>query len=365
MGGHAENMRVILQNNLILRNRYRDRHNTIYDALHKEMKNHPIHPDSIPREERERIKNKIRTSIRRKNMISFIKTIFLTAIVACLILYFLFSSVFAQGIVSENNTWNVYVTGYPSFIGTESYKIEGDSVQNGYNYKIIWLTMDSVDASWSYQGLMREDSNIVFFVPPMGTEGILYNFNLAVGDTCSIKNMFCGDESVPILISMIDTIEYLGVQRRRWHLDEYLGFFDFWIEGIGGSLGPIHSKYYMCIVCPTWDLLCFHRNDSLLYMREGFDACYVHGTGLNESEYSTNLNLFPNPARDKIQLQSSGIVEFIEVFDLSGRKVIEKHFPAGIKDPEVVLSDLKSGMYVCKVVMNGKTFIRKFICSQP
>lgn len=286
-----------------------------------------------------------------------------TIIVLSLVQYLLFSTVFAQGIVSEDNTWNVFVTGYPGYIGTESYKIEGDSVQNGFEYKIIWLTNDSVDVSWSYQGLMREDSNVVYFVPPGGTEGILYNFNLDIGDTSYIKNMFCGDEEVPVSITDIDTVEYFGVDRKRWFLYTEFDFFDFWIEGIGGSLGPLHTAYYRCIACPTWDLLCFHSNDTLLFQREGFDVCYVTNVGLEETDLAKGILLFPNPVHDKFKIWSelNFGVELLEIFDLTGKRLIEEHFPRGKKNVEVDASTLNPGMYICRIQINGRLVTRKLI----
>ena len=72
-----------------------------------------------------------------------------------------------QGIVSEENMWNVL--GYDAwFTATETYIIDGDSVINNNVYKLMWMTFDSVDVNWIYQGLLREDSNIVYYVPPGG-----------------------------------------------------------------------------------------------------------------------------------------------------------------------------------------------------
>lgn len=267
-----------------------------------------------------------------------------------------------QGIVSEENTWNVKATGFPGFLGTESYMIDGDSTQNGFDYKIIWMTMDSVDASWSYQGLLREDSNIVYFVPPGGTEGILYNFNLEVGDTAWVKNMFCGNEEIMLTIASIDTVEYFNVERKRWELESEHSNNDYWIEGIGSNLGPLHTMYIMCIVCPTWDLLCFHSAGNQYYQMYGTDVCYLNNVGIGEENMESGLQIFPNPVRDKFAVRSlQFVVELVEIYDLSGKKHLEKHFHGGEKNVEIELNGLPAGMYVCRIVAGGRSVVRKLV----
>ncbi|MDZ7743903.1 MAG: hypothetical protein U5Q03_19760 [Bacteroidota bacterium] len=39
---------------------------------------------------------------------------------------------------------------------------------------------------------------------------------------------------------MIDTMTYLGQERRRWHFE---GGEEYWIEGIGSCSGLIHGFY--------------------------------------------------------------------------------------------------------------------------
>src|SRR6056300_1217817 len=97
-------------------------------------------------------------------------------IIICLLFY---SNARGQGIVSEENRWNVKGSD-AWFMGTKTYQINGDSIVGNHIYKAIWLTFDSIDASWTYQGLLREDSNIVYYIPPGADEGILYDFNLDV-----------------------------------------------------------------------------------------------------------------------------------------------------------------------------------------
>ena len=176
-----------------------------------------------------------------------IKILVLTILVIVILGFLLFKTACAQGIVSEEKNWNVVfsVIGVP--LGTETYKIEGDSVFGGQDYKIIWWTLDQVEVQWSYMGLLRESMNIVYYVPRSGTEGILYDFNAEVEDTVWIKNMWCDDDLVPVVVTAIDTVEYFGIERKRWTLIFGSWGEEYWVEGIGSLNGPLNTARNRCV----------------------------------------------------------------------------------------------------------------------
>jgi hypothetical protein len=41
-----------------------------------------------------------------------------------------------------------------------------------------------------FQGLLREEANIVYCIPPDFNKGVLYDFNLEIGDAEFVKNVF-------------------------------------------------------------------------------------------------------------------------------------------------------------------------------
>lgn len=272
----------------------------------------------------------------------------------------------SQGFVSEDNQWNVLIYDYYYGSNTEVFKIEEDSLLNTIIYKKVWWSHDTAMAIWTCQGLLREDSNIVYYVPPGGTEGILYNFNLEISDTCWIKNMWCGNTEVQVIITDIDTVEYFGIERIRWSIENNSnGLIEYWIDGIGSTFGPLYSKYYECIVCPTWDLLCYHEYNTVLYMMPGMDTCYIYSVNIDEILMSDQIRIFPNPTRDKFEVRSGEFgVELIEIYDLTGKKLIEKHIPArpaGNNNIEVDVSGIEPGMYVCKIMVKGMFLSKKII----
>jgi len=119
-------------------------------------------------------------------------------------------SVAAQDFISPVKQWNVRLAalGY----STEVFKIAGDSLVEGTSYNKIWVSYDSL-TTWVFQGLLREASDVVYYMPPGHSEGVLYDFNLGVGATAMVRNIFCGDEDIPITVIHMDTVAYFPLIR--------------------------------------------------------------------------------------------------------------------------------------------------------
>lgn len=202
-------------------------------------------------------------------------------------------SLIGQNFISPNKQWNVRLSGGIG-LTTEIFKIEGDSLLNSTSYSKIWVSFDSL-FTWKYQGLLREDSNIVYFIPPNESEGILYDFNLNVGDTVIVNNIFCND--IPVTIIGIDTVEYFGISRKRWAIGEDGYVNEFWVEGIGSLNGPLYTRFGYCIICPVWELLCYHYYDTLEYIMYPETDCYQSTVGINDKfgEVENDFVIKPNP----------------------------------------------------------------------
>jgi hypothetical protein len=73
---------------------------------------------------------------------------------------------------------------------------------------------------------------------------------------------------------------------------------------------------------------------------------------------NADISVYPNPAIDNIQLlsnTSSTQISFIELFDMSGRK-ISSH-----TEPEIDVSNLNSGLYFLQIYTTKGTIVNKFI----
>ncbi len=231
---------------------------------------------------------------------------------------------FNQCFLSNEKQWNVRLQSFGTY--TEVFKIEGDTIINSVPYQKMWVSYDSL-MSWIFMGSLREEENIVYYLHPEYSEGVLYDFALEAGDTAYVRNYFC-EEDVPVYVIDVDTVEYFGVSRKRWHLGEngYTG--EYWVEGIGSLWGPLYTQYYYCIICPVWELLCYHESDTLLYILPGENECYQQTVGIDENPVQNEIALSPNPVLTGNPVRISRIPitndapATIEVFDLTGRRLI-------------------------------------------
>lgn len=268
-------------------------------------------------------------------------------------------SLSAQDFVSENKQWNVLLEGFG--FTTEIFWIEGDSMVNSTSYKQIWVSYDSLSTSL-FQGLVREADNKVYYVPPNMNEGVLYDFNLEIGDTTSVNNIFCGNQGVPITVIDIDFVEHFGITRKRWHIGDEGYVQEYWLEGIGSLNGPLYTKYWYCIVCPIWELLCFHSNDTLEYIMPGSMSCYYNPVGVNEGIEEVDIFIRPNPVKkgNPIIIETTSFPNSISIYNITGA-IVKSIIPNNETSHTIETNNLKSGVYFLSVDLNGQTKTHKIL----
>lgn len=257
-----------------------------------------------------------------------------------------------QNFISSDKQWNVRLSGFG--LTTEIFKINGDSLVDIIPYNKIWVSFDSTE-TWIFQGLLREESNIVYYMPPNMNEGILYDFNLEVGESAFVKNVFCGDEEIPITIINIDTVEYFGKNLKRWHIGDNGFEEEFWLEGIGSLNGPLYTKYWYCIVCPVWELLCYHNNNTLEFIISGETECFQNTVGINDNygQEKYDFSIKPNPAKKgtDIYLETISKPARIDIFNYTGL-LIKSFKPKNKNNIRIETNTLESGLYFITIKTN-------------
>lgn len=86
-------------------------------------------------------------------------------------------------------------------------------------------------------------------------------------------------------------------------------------------------------------------------------------TGMQENN-KIQLHMYPNPASTVVILQSKAFSQqsaLVEIYDLNGRKLLKKLFPAGNETIEVDVSGLQSGVYFCKLITEKVNATKKLI----
>jgi photosystem II stability/assembly factor-like uncharacterized protein len=87
-------------------------------------------------------------------------------------------------------------------------------------------------------------------------------------------------------------------------------------------------------------------------------------SGIGDGIETISFEIYPNPAKDKFSIQSSVFkVEeaTVEIYDMNGRKLLEKQIPKGSETVEVDVSNLQSGIYFCRLISENKSTTQKLI----
>lgn len=93
------------------------------------------------------------------------------------------------------------------------------------------------------------------------------------------------------------------------------------------------------------------------------------GVGVEDHNMTKMIELSPNPATDKVSVSwliNSSTTEFtnIQVFDISGRKVIERDVDSRSARYSLNTSDLDRGVYTIQVMSGEYTFTERLVISQ-
>ena len=261
-------------------------------------------------------------------------------------------------ILDENKKWSTvefyWLPNGPHF--TTYNKFEGDTTINGISYKKIWEAKDSGASEWSLAGFIRKEENAYFLLNLWGEEGLVYNFDLEVGDTITVNNTIIYSYPVVAEVYDIDSvfIEPLDEYRRRMVMISYPDFYEYWVEGVGSNGGIVRSG---CYVAPFTGggsyMLCEWENGQKIYDNEDFDYCYDSTVGIDDKNENKNvfINISPMPLKEQSIIsfnQSYGEIVHLDIFDIYGKKVISKQ----LRSDEVLVitkSQFAPGIYLVTI----------------
>jgi hypothetical protein len=103
-------------------------------------------------------------------------------------------------------------------------------------------------------------------------------------------------------------------------------------------------------------------NDTLIKEIQFFQQAST--VGISSERNKEALEIFPNPARSKVNVRmaSTGTsILTIDIFNISGENVLNKKIPFSGKQAELDISQLGKGIYFMKLTGSQKNFVRKLI----
>jgi hypothetical protein len=240
------------------------------------------------------------------------------------------------------NFWGCYFDGDAS--GYSYNSVGGDTLLDGEIYKKIYNGSSPIGYPNYF---LREDSGFVY----NQYEEVYYNFHLQVGDTFT----FPQSSMMPYLDVIVDSVttEFIFGQTRKVIKFDFLNME--WIEGVGSTTGLLYDDVWY------WDcnqyLNCFYDGIDT-YLGEGFDTCQIYnGTiGINTHSESLKIDLYPNPAKDLLNISSIKNVNSIIIFNSFGllvKQIDNKNMT------KINVKDLTSGLYFFQIQLDDKSVLTK------
>lgn len=247
--------------------------------------------------------------------------------------------------------------------------LQADNLSIQYPGEIIGaIREDSTKKVW-FRVINPSGWNFCFgvyaFPHIINTDILIYDFNINIGDSLSWKpyHKIC---------TAIDSITLSDGSKRKTYGFDYdsYGDRDEWIEGIGSWYGLL-GAYSHYNSSPQFDdssaLVCFTQDSVVLYVANGgASSCdsSPFGIGINETEISSNLYIFSNPASNSINISSSSLSGkySLKIYNLLGQQVKQQEIDFSFEgNSKVTIESLASGYYQLMLVNGSNLLSKRFI----
>ncbi|MAY83289.1 MAG: hypothetical protein CMP59_04070 [Flavobacteriales bacterium] len=269
----------------------------------------------------------------------------------------------------SNAAWNYnfQLNCFANGTADESYSImiSGDTTINNTTYKklsIPYLQSQSTGTCGAYaigyKGAIREDvqaKKIYIVAPASNSEELLYDFNLAVGDTLK------GYLESPIGVDVIQSVDSILVGssfRKRWEVNSCYNIY--FIEGIGSTYGLIEPSPGCVSDLPDFSLICFQENGRSL-LPDTTSSCNLI-TSLQEQRAKVKTTFYPNPfsTYSKLQFDRNLLNASLSITDLNG-KLVKRIENINGDNYTFYANELSEGVYIARIEENGDVLSTKKI----
>ena len=207
----------------------------------------------------------------------------------------------------------------------------------------------------------------------------LYDFNATLGDTIisfrpsiadsySLKDFFFNQveefttvDTLYTIIKELDTTTINGVQLKRWSTEPFLKDpanritrrYETIIENIG-SLNGILGDHDFFVATGCYGGFVCYESPGFNYGSYFFPLCDFTSSVAEVDEFQ--INIYPNPASDKILIESKNFeVKLIEVYNSTGQVIMST------VDLEIRLDDWPTGIYILRISDDSNNSVSKKI----
>ena len=270
-----------------------------------------------------------------------------------------------DSIMVESKLWSVLSGGYvvemeECCYQTTFIKFTVDTQINTIDEKQVLISTDSLK-TWTKIGSIKESEQKIYFRDLENNQGLLYDFGIEVGEIVKIVNysINLNNDTIVVKVKDIDTLNYLGIDRKRIEvIDTLEGQTDIWIEGIGSEKGLLNP----CLLISGGfrELLCVYNNSNQIYQNLKRMTCYLEDIpiGIQEVELK-GINFLLNQINGIITIEGINQVRGLElkIFNSLGQQIHNEKI-----NNNILQLDLNRGIYVLSITDNGTPiYVQKLI----
>jgi len=249
----------------------------------------------------------------------------------------------SQNIVDTAKTWNV-LHFYNNWAWTYTYKFTDDTlIQDTLYYTLKYSQSEFFnDKEAITAAFLREEEGFVYIKYHNTPSFVLYNFN---SNNCDTVNLgFVNQVSeLQFIVEKVDYDLFDTIQRKRMYMlpkDNFATKPQYWIEGVGSSLGLIEISNIQKFNYST-RLLCMKENGEVTWKnKEGY--CYYSNLQ-NDKTIALRQNEKQSTSSLEFNIQENREDLLIKVFDNKGTLVVTKKIRKKSKD--AICEELPSGNY--------------------
>jgi hypothetical protein len=260
-----------------------------------------------------------------------------------------------------------------STCGVISWEMTGDTIWNNFTYHKITsnefvypLSISQLCEYWDpptfhtfYAGAIRQDTALrkVYFLPPGSTtDTLLYDFNLAVGDTIRTFITFGGE--LEAVVTAIDSILIGSQYRKIWTVP-----IEHWpfkiIEGIGSTRGPIVQISDLGGYTQYETLICYSHNNQTLYPYYSPSSGCEVVTGIPEQSQIEIISISPNPSNGEFIIETAMTGKLtVQIFDLNGILMFRQNI---YDKTNIDVTVLNEGLYILTIKSDASIAFKKLV----
>lgn len=270
------------------------------------------------------------------------------------LVFLLPSWIISQEIVDADKLWaiaNVHCQPWGNAYSTYFYKFEGDTVVQDTAYQKVMISTDEFHENWDFFGaFIREENGRVFYRELYQQEGLIYDFNMELGDTVLVNNTRAL-EAVHLVLTEIDSVPSEEGYVERWQLNclEYPDQTEIWLRGIGSMAGVMNSSVEIFGgLCGLYVLLCSSDLGNTVFQNPEFESCWMYITDIDNSEKKIAPRIYFSSASQQLIIEGLSLENgIVTLTDLNGRRINKKPFEG--EKVQLPLSSAHNGIILVTV----------------